>query len=178
MFHALRALAALVLISAVAGHAGPVNADAMSDQKKAFKATGVNPLGAKPSECTIFTRSDAERVFHAPVVYFDSDFTEYSKTPCAWTLRPKDWDFAVLVSRGKEPFIPPQAENDGGLQTSQVRHVKGVGQDAYTSYLHSSTGGMYEAMVLTSKGVTNVMLGEKAGNADTTLAIARITVDR
>jgi hypothetical protein len=68
MVHGHRALVALVLICAVAGRAGQVNADAISDQKKV--------LGVKPSDiekCTIFTKSDAEGVFHAPVVHVETD---------------------------------------------------------------------------------------------------------
>lgn len=44
--------------------------------------------------------------------------------------------------------------------------------------MNAGHGGIYFAQVLTSKGVTNVALPEKAGNADTALAIARMVMNR
>jgi hypothetical protein len=44
--------------------------------------------------------------------------------------------------------------------------------------LNAGAGGIYSADVLTSKGVTSVVLAEKAGNADTALAIARMVMNR
>ena len=171
--HAHRALVALVLISAVAGNAGQVNADTISDAKK----LNMKALGVKPSDfgtCTIFTKSDAERVFHAPVVHVE---TEMDKHDCAYGLA-KDPSAGVNVSREKPPLYPPTSGTEYGVTTSQVRHVKGVGQDAYTSYVNAGHGGVYSADVLTSKGVTSVELAEKAGNADTALAIARMVMNR
>ena len=76
--------------------------------------------------------------------------------------------------REKPPLYPPSHD----AYTSQIRHVKGVGQDAYTYYMNAGAGGVYTADVLTSKGVTEVVLAEKAGNADTALAIARMVMNR
>ena len=169
MFHVRRALVALVLVSAVAGHAGQVKADAISDEKKV--------LGVKPSDfetCTIFTKTDAERVFHAPVVHVETDM---DKTACAYGLA-KNPSAGVNVSREKPPLYPPTSGTQYGVRTSQVRHLKGVGQDAYTSYTNAGHGGLYSAIVLTSKGVTDVELAETAGNADTALAIARMVMNR
>jgi hypothetical protein len=172
MSHVQRTLIALVLVAGVAGHASQVNADAIADQKKVYKVMGVNMQ--VDEKCTIFTKSDAERVFHAPVVHIDS---EVDKNACAYGLA-KDPSVGVDVSRAKPPLDPPTAGTFFGAKTSQVRHVKGVGQDAYTSYINAGYGGTYFADVLTSKGVTHVILAEKAGNADTALAIARIVMNR
>ncbi len=173
MSHSNRAFVALVLISAVAsavaGHAGEANADTISDAKK----LNMKALGVKPSDfgtCTIFTKSDAERVFHAPVVHVE---TEMAKHDCAFGLA-KDPSAGVNVTREKPPLYPPSAD----AYTSQIRHVKGVGQDAYTCYVNAGAGGVYTADVLTSKGVTDVVLAEKAGTADTALAIARMVMNR
>ena len=173
MSHARRALVALVLIAAVAGQAGLVKADTISDAKK---LTG-KALGVKPSDfgtCTIFTKSDAERVFHAPVVHLETDMAKHE---CAYGLA-KDPSAGVNVSRATPPLYPPQAGEVYGMKTSQVRHVKGVGQNAYTYYVNAGHGGVYNADVLTSKGVTSVALAERAGNADTALMIARMVMNR
>ena len=166
-----RALTALVFVAGVTGHAGPANADAISDQKKAYKAMGikVQPFNDK---CTIFTKSDAERVLHAPVVHVE---TEMDKNDCAWGLA-KDSSVGVLVSRGsRSDWYPPKPDTTG---VSKVHHVTGVGDDAYTYYANAGAGGIYTADVLTSKGVTSVTVAEKAGNADTALSIARMAMNR
>ncbi len=156
MSHAQRALIALVLVAGVTGQASQVKAGAISDQKT----------------CTIFTKSDAERVFRAPVVHVES---EMSKTDCAWGLA-KDPSVGVLVSRGsRSDWYPPHAGTTG---VSQIHHVTGVGENAYTYYANAGAGGLYSADVLTSKGVTSVALAERAGNAATALAIARMVMNR
>ena len=171
MISVQRALVALVLVAGVAGHAAQVNADAMSDQKKAFKAAGIK-LAPNSKTCTIFTKSDAERVFRQPVVHVE---TEYDKTDCAYGLA-KDPSVGVNVSRGsRDDWYPPKP---GTTAVSQIRHVSGVGENAYTYYANAGAGGIYNADVLTSKGVTSVTLAEGAGNADTALAIARMVMNR
>ncbi len=173
MFHVHRVLVALALMSAVAGDAALVNADTISDAKKLNSKV----LGVKPSDfgtCTIFTKSDAERVFQAPVVHVE---TEMAKHDCAFGLA-KDSSAGVNVLRATPPLSPPHSGTSYGVTTSQIRHLNGVGQDAYTYYIKSGAGGLYTADVLTSKGVTEVVLSEKAGNADTALAIARMVMNR
>ncbi len=80
--------------------------------------------------------------------------------------------------RAQPPLYPPSPGTSFGVRTSHVRHVKGVGQDAYTYYVNAGHGGVYTADVLTSKGVTSVTLAETAGNADTALTIARMVMNR
>lgn len=162
MSFAQRALIAsvLVLVAGVAGHASQVKADAIAE---------VQPGAEK---CTIFTKSDAERVFRAPVVHVES---EMSKTDCAWGLA-KNPSVGVLVSReSRSDWYPPRAGTTG---VSQIHHVTGVGENAYTYYANAGAGGLYSADVLTSKGVTSVALAEGAGNAATALAIARLAMNR
>ncbi len=171
MSHVQRAFIALVLVAGVAGHASQVKADAMSDQKKVYKALG-GKTEIGPGKCTIFTKSDAERFFKAPVVHVE---TEMDKTDCAWGLA-KNPSAGVLVSRAsRSAWYPPRP---GDTATSQIHHVTGVGENAYTSYMNAGAGGIYSAGVLTSKGVTSVALNEKAGNAATALAIARMVMNR
>lgn len=154
MSHVQRALIALVLVAGVAGNAGQVKADATSDRK-----------------CTFFTKADAERALHGPVVYLPSAM---DPSNCAWALA-KNSSIGVTVSRETPPLYPP---HPGTAGISQIRHVTGVGQDAYTYYANAGAGGVYTADVLTSKGVTSVTLPEKAGNAATALAIARTVMNR
>jgi hypothetical protein len=158
MSNAHRFLVALILLSPVAGHAGLANADAISDQKTTNK-------------CTFFTKADAERALHGPVVYVPA---EIDPTNCAWALE-KDPSIGVTVSRETPPLYPPMAKTPG---VNQIHHVTGVGKDAYTYYANAGAGGVYTADVLTSKGVTSVTLPEKAGNAATALAIARMMMNR
>ena len=170
MSHVQRTLIALVLVVGVAGHAAQVKADAISDQKKAYKALGVKiPQGDK---CTIFTKSDAERVFRAPVVHVE---TEMAKTDCAYGLA-KNPSAGVNVSRGpRSDWYPPDPKV---AVYSQIHHVTGVGENAYTYYANAGAGGIYSAQVLNSKGVTSVTLAERAGNAATALEIARMVMNR
>jgi hypothetical protein len=171
MLNVQRALVALILVAGVTGHAAEVKADAMSDQKKALKAAGIK-IQPVTQKCTIFTKSDAERVFRQPVVHVE---TELDKTDCAYGLA-KDPSVGVNVSRGsRSDWYPPKP---GDMATSQIHHIRGVGEDAYTSYANAGAGGVYSADVLTSKGVTSVTLAEGAGNADTALAIARMVMNR
>jgi hypothetical protein len=44
--------------------------------------------------------------------------------------------------------------------------------------MNAGSGGVYDAQVLTSKGITDVVLSEKAGNAAAALAIARAFMNR
>jgi hypothetical protein len=158
MSHTRRALVALVFTTAVASYAGNAKADAIANH-------------AKTNKCTFFTQSDAERALHGPVVYLPS---EVDPTNCAWALA-KDSKIGLTVSRESPPLYPPHS---GSYGVSQVHHVRGVGRDAYTYYTSAGAGGLYTADVLTSKGVTSVSLPEKAGNATTALAIARMMMNR
>ena len=169
MSHVQRALIALVLAAGVAGHASQVKADAISDQKKVYEKLGMK--FAKTNKCTFFTKADAERALRGPVVFLPN---EVDPTICAWGLA-KDSAVGVTVSRATPPLYPPKT---GDSYTSQIRHITGVGQDAYTYYMNAGAGGVYTADVLTSKGVTSVTLPEKAGNAATALSIARTVMNR
>ena len=164
-------LVALVLVLGIAGHAAPVNADAMADQKAAFKKMGIK-FEKKANKCTFFRQADAERALHGPVVFLPN---EVDPTICAWGLA-RDSSIGVNVSREpRSSWYPPKP---GDAATSQVRHVAGVGENAYTAYMNAGPGGVYSAVVLTPKGVTDVELTEKAGNAATALAIARSVMNR
>jgi hypothetical protein len=165
MSHAHRALVALVLISAVAGHAGQAKADAISDQKKAFEQHGIK---IEFEKCTIFTKSDAERVLGGPVVHTE---TEADKTACAYN-RASDSTVGLNVSR--EPRSSWTIPKTDSSYYDQVQHVEGVGEDAYT--LHNKGLG-YEADVLTPKGVISVVMAN-CGNAATALSVARMVMNR
>ena len=170
--HARQALTALVLGLGVAGHAGPVRADAVSDQKKVFQERLGVKFDKKSNKCTLFTQADAERALHGPVVFLPN---EVDPKICSWGLA-KNSSVGVNVTRGDRAYwsVPDASDK----MTSQIHHVKGVGEDAYTSYMNAGSGGVYDAQVLTSKGITDVVLSDKAGNAATALAIARAVMNR
>ena len=169
MSYVQRVLVSLVLVAGVTGHASQVRADAISDQKKVYEKLGTK--FEKKNACTFFKKTDAERALHGPVVYLPS---ELDPSNCAWALA-KDSAIGVTVSRETPPLYPP---HPGTANVSQIRHVTGVGQDAYTYYANAGAGGVYTADVLTAKGVTSVTLPERAGNAATALAIARTVMNR
>jgi hypothetical protein len=131
---------------------------------------GADAAPSTSAKCAIFTKSDAERVLRAPVVRVESP----SPSDCAWGLA-RDPSIGVSVSRETPPLYPP---HPGSAGVSHIRHVTGLGKDAYTYYANAGAGGVYSADVLTSKGITSVALSEKAGNAATALAIARIAMNR
>ncbi len=163
------ALVALVLVAGVLGSTSQVQADAISDQKQVFAKLGMK--FEKTNKCTFFTKADAERALHGPVVYLPS---EVDPSNCAWALA-KDSAVGVTVSRETPPLYAPKP---GTAYVTQIRHVTGVGKDAYTYYANAGAGGVYTADVLTDKGVTSVVLPEKAGNAATALTIARMVMNR
>jgi hypothetical protein len=165
MFQLQRTLIALALVAGVAGHASSAKADAISDQKKVFKTMGVMPEFEK---CTIFTKSDAERVLGGPVVHTE---TEADKTACAYS-RVGSSNVGLNVSREpRSSWSVPKADSS---YYTDVHHVTGVGQDAYTVY---NKGLGYEADVLTPKGVIVVIMANY-GNANTALSIARTVMNR
>jgi hypothetical protein len=167
MSHVQRALIALVLVAGVAGHAGQVKADAISDQKKVYKALGAE-IQPETEKCTIFTKSDAERVLGGPVVHLETDMV---KSACAYG-RANDHTVGLTVDRGpRSNWTIPKTNSS---YYNQVHHVKGVGQDAYTLY---NNGLGYEADVLTPKGVITVNLSG-VGNASTALSVARMVMNR
>ncbi len=163
--HVQRTLIALVLVAGVASHASQAKADAISDQKKAFEQHGIK---IKFEKCTIFTKSDAERVLGGPAVHTE---TEADKTACAYN-RATDSTVGLNVSR--EPRSSWKIPIENNSYVDQVQHVKGVGQDAYT--LHNKGLG-YEADVLTPKGVIVVVMAN-CGNAATALSVARMVMNR
>lgn len=113
MSHVQRTLIALVLGAGLAAHASQAKADAIADQKKVYTTMGVNmQVDAK---CTIFTKSDAERFFHAPVVHLDS---EVEKNSCAYGLA-KDPSVGVDVSRAKPPLDPSASGSFYGVKNSK-----------------------------------------------------------
>jgi hypothetical protein len=135
-------------------------------------AAPVSRASAATSTCTFFTKSDAARALHGPVVFVPNSL---DPTICAWGLA-RDSSIGLVVTRSpRSNWYPPKP---GQMATSKIRHVSGVGQDAYTSYENAGNGGVYDAQILTPKGVTDVTLNEKAGNAATALAIARSVMNR
>lgn len=118
-------------------------------------------------KCSIFTKSDAERILGGPVVHTE---TEADKTACAYN-RANQSTVGVNVSREpRSSWTTPT----GNTYVDHVQHVKGVGQDAYT--LHNKGLG-YEADVLTPNGVIVVVLANY-GNATTALSVARMVMNR
>ncbi len=56
--------------------------------------------------------------------------------------------------------------------------MKGVGQDAYAYFSYVPEGGGWAADVLTSKGVTRVVMREAGGSSATALRVALTIMNR
>lgn len=137
--------------------------------------SGIVPSSARAGgsgKCTFFAKADAERALGGPVVFLPS---QMDATNCAWG-RAKDPSVGVTVSReARSDWYPPKPNTPG---VSKIRHVAGVGQDAYTYYANAGAGGVYTADILSAKGVTSVSLSEAAGDGAKALAIARSMMNR
>ncbi len=154
---ALALLALLTLAPAVA------NADAMSDQKKAFDKMGIK-VPHPPAMCDLLTAGEVTRSIGKPVKPGES---AGSISGCAYKAADGSND-GVLVSRGsRDAWYPPAKE-------PTYRTVGGLGEKAYVAN-EMSIG--YEAVVLSAKGITQVLVaGSKS--PDKALALVRIAMNR
>src|ERR1700736_5290809 len=128
-----------------------VKADAVSDQKKAYKAHGIDKaMGIdlnknKPALCKLLTKADATRFLGKPVREGESAGPVLSG--CAYHAADGSND-GILVSRDTPGYWPSPA------QLKSYKAVAGVGDKAYT-YVDVSGSN---ASAKSSKGVTDVLI--------------------
>jgi hypothetical protein len=160
-----RTAVALGLLLVVGAAALPVRAqaDAMADQKKAYKALGVK-VPNEPALCRLLSIAEVEKYLGKRVQPGES---AGPVSGCAWRAADGSND-GLLVTRG--------ARGDWYPATSSAQYTKvdGVGEKAYTAY---ETGLGYEAGALAANGVTTVQFSGK-GSAATALAVLRVVVKR
>lgn len=139
------------------------NADAKSDQLKAYKKMGIT-IPHPPALCNLITKSEAARFLGTPVRDGES---AGPLSGCAYrTLA--DANAGLLVTRGERgDWYPPK-------NSKRYANVQGIGERAYTDY----TDGLgYEATALNAKGVTSIQMSGK-GNASTAIGLLRIAMNR
>jgi hypothetical protein len=158
------------LIVAVASTA-QANADEGFDQERIYKALGVNISHIAGKQCTIFTKTDAEKELFGPVVRVTAG---PAKWMCAYELAKPETAGIRVWREPRSDWQPPRLNS----YNSHITHVKGVGQDAYTYYFYVQEGGVSVADVVTSKGVTRVVGREAFGGEVTLLRIARMIMNR
>jgi hypothetical protein len=161
-------LGALIVAAAFTVQA---NADAGFDQESVYKALRVNISGVAGKKCTIFTNTDAEQTLHGPVVRITAGTGKWT---CAYELAKRETAGIRVWREPRSDWQPPRLSSN----TSQISHVKGVGQDAYTYFFYVTEGGGWAADVLTSKGVTRVVMREAGGNSVTALRVAQMIMNR
>jgi len=156
---------ALGLLFAVAVLAHPVRAraDAVADQKKAYKALGIK-VPNEPALCHLLSIAEVEKYLGKPV---QPGTSAGPVSGCAWRAADGSND-GLLVTRGARGDWYP------ATSSAQYTNVDGIGEKAYTAY---ETGVGYEASALGANGVTTVQFSGKA-SAATAVAVLRIVVKR
>ncbi len=155
----------------VAAFTVQASADEGFDQERIYQALRVNISSIAGKKCTIFTKADAEKELFGPVVRITSG---PAKWMCAYELAKPETAGIRVWREPRSDWQPPRLNS----YNSHISHVKGVGQDAYTYYFYVQEGGVSVADVLTSKGVTRVVMREASGNEVTALRIARTIMNR
>ncbi len=151
------ALATLATVAAPAA----ANADAMSDQKKAYDAIGIKVPGTPPL-CKIMSKAEVERFLGGPV----KDGVSGPMGGCAWYLVKSSSDGMFVMRDKRAPLSHPSDPS--------YKKVTGVGEQAYT--VHAAYG--YEADGLNAKGVTIVIMHADNASAAKALAVLRVAMSR
>jgi hypothetical protein len=153
--------AALAVIVAAYPHAG--FADAVSDQKKAYKALGIDP-GKKPPLCSLLSTSEVEGFLGKRVQPGDS---AGPVSGCAWRAADGSNDGLLVTRDSRDNWYP-------ATKSAQYTKVGGIGEQAYSAF---EPGVGYEASALAANGVTSVQLSGKGSAADA-LKILRVVIKR
>jgi hypothetical protein len=158
----MKTLATLALATfATVAASAAANADAMSDQKKAYNAIGIKVHGTPPL-CKLMSKAEVERFLGGPV----KDGVSGPMGGCAWYLVKSPSDGMFVMRNPRAPLDHPSDPS--------YRKVTGVGEQAYT--VHAAYG--YEADALNAKGVTSVIMHTDTANAAKALAVLRVAMNR
>jgi len=153
-----------LVIAMVAG-AVAVKADAISDQKKAYKNLGIDVGKNQPALCHLLSKVEVERFIGKPVR--DGTSAGPAVTGCAWHAADGSNDGVLVTRVPRDSWYPPTT-------SKSYKKVSGIGEQAYTNYM---PGVGYEANALSAKGVTTVLLSGK-GSAGTAVDALRIVIKR
>jgi hypothetical protein len=153
-----------VLAIAVIAATALARADAVSDQKKAYKALGTDLSKNRPALCKLLSKSEVERFLGEPV--HDGSSAGPVVSGCVWHAV-SNASTGILVTRSQGGgWYPPTASRN-------YKNVRGIGQQAFTN---SDEVG-YEASARDAKGVTYVLFSGK-GNTRAALDALRIVMKR
>jgi hypothetical protein len=151
-----------VLVSMIAASAA-AGADAVSDQKKAYKTLGLDPGKNKPGFCKLLSKAEVERFLGEPV---HDGTSPPVVTGCVWHTV-SDASKGLLVTRSTGGgWYPPTA-------SKSYKNVTGIGRQAFSNV--NELG--YEASARDAKAVTYVLLSGK-GNVATALSVLRLVMKR
>lgn len=146
------------------------NADEGFDQESVYKALRVNISHVAGKKCTIFTKTDAEKLY-GPVVRITAGTGKWT---CAYESTTGQKAGIRVWREPRSDWQPPRADD----YTANISPAKGVGQAAYTYFFSVRQGAGWAADILTSKGVTRVVTLEAGGGPVTTLTIAETIMNR
>lgn len=152
-----------LVIAVVAGSA-TVKADAVSDQKKAYKALGIDVSKNKPALCHLLSKGEVEKFLGEPVR--DGTSAGPVVSGCAWHAANGSNDGLLVTRQSRNSWYPP-------TRSKYYKKISGLGEQAYTDY----TPIGYEATALSAKGVTSVQFSGK-GSARAALDALRIVMKR
>jgi hypothetical protein len=136
----MQTLAALL----VAATTVQAEADTGFDQERVYKALRVNLAGVAGKKCTIFTKADAEQTLHGPVVRITAGTGAWT---CAYELAKPETAGIRVWRQQRSDWQPPRPDSN----TSQISHVKGIGQDGYTNFFYVTEGGGWAPTCSTPK---------------------------
>jgi hypothetical protein len=153
---------ALLLVAAATRPPGAF-ADAVSDQKQAYKALGID-AGKKPALCNLLSTGEVESFLGKRVQAGES---AGPVTGCAWRAADGTNDGILVIREARADWHP-------ATSSAQYAKVAGIGEQAYTAY---EPGLGYEAAALAANGVTLVQFSGK-GSADAALKVLRIVIKR
>jgi hypothetical protein len=145
--------------------ASAVSADAVSDQKKAYNALGIDVSKNKPALCNLLTKAEVERFLGEPVR--EGTTAGPVVSGCAWHAANGSNDGLLVTRSARTAWYPP-------TYSKSYRKVAGIGDAAYTNF---EDGLGYEAVARSAKGVTGVQFSGK-GSAAAALGVLRIVVTR
>ncbi len=157
-------LCALLFIGTIAGSAA-VKADAVSDQKKIYKALGVDLSKNKPALCNLLSKAEVEQYLGKPVR--DGTSAGPVVTGCAWVAADGSGD-GILVTRDPGAITYPPTHS------KSYKPLAGFGDKAYTNYdLSGSTAEGHNA-----KGATEVLIQRSGNNTRAAVDALRAAMKR
>ena len=160
----MKTIAALAFVTiATVAASTAANADAVSDQKKAYQALGIQ-IKNQPPLCKLMSKAEVERFVGGPV---KDGVSAGPVAGCAWYMADGSSDGMLVTRSPRGEMYPPTTE-------PSYKKITGVGEKAYT--VHTAVG--YQADAMNAKGITSVVMRAKGASTDKALAVLRMVMNR